>query len=114
MKILLDSIKKLFMKKANRKPNKSDKKLAIAKYPNGTRVKVKVGHPMLEFKDGKYVKYDLRPELTMDTATVEYTYGEAYGGVSKDTFKNYSLRFDKHGLVSWFDEDNLIAVKNED
>lgn len=114
MKIAFDSIKQLFMKKANKKPKKSEKKLTKAKYPNGTRVKVKMGYSMMDLQGGKYVNYDLRPELTMDTATVEYTFGEIYDGKGEDAFKTYALKFDKHGSISWFSEDNIIEVKNED
>jgi hypothetical protein len=95
----------------------------LQKYKKGERVKVFIGHSMwsngiempnakLLFEDGKFKMYDIRPQLTEDTATVEYTYGEMAevdGRFSKGDggYKRYSLKFDKHGRIAWFDEDNI-------
>lgn len=85
-----------------------------AKYPNGTRVKVKYGHLIWNIGGGKEMKAtDISPHLTEDIATVEYTYGEKSEtdfrySQGDDGYKRYSLRFDKFGGISWFDEDCLI------
>lgn len=88
------------------------------KYKKGDRVKVKYGH-ILWSNDKRMVgnnwkqigemQYDIRPELTEDIATVEYTYEEKFSK-GDDDFNIYSLKFDKHGSISWFDEDHLIPV----
>lgn len=81
-----------------------------AKYPNGTRVKVTIGHPMWS---NKGPVTDLAPHLTEDTATVMYTYGEKSETDNRYTkgysgYKQYGLRFDKYGEIAWFDEERLI------
>lgn len=86
------------------------------KFHKGDRVKVLIGHPMWTISGknkGKCV--DLSPELTEDIATVNYTYGEMSetdGRYSKgdDGYKRYSLTFDKHGTISWFDEQIIIPT----
>lgn len=99
------------------------------KYKKGDRVKVNVGHWMYSNKEnssiGKFIGksenggfyYDIRPQLTEDTATVEYTYGEKSetdGRFSKGEsgYKQYSLKFDKYGSISWFDEENITPSQN--
>lgn len=77
------------------------------KYPDGTRVKVSVGHPMIEYIDGELKNLDFRPEYTNDTATVVGTYASKYGGADN---RSYILNFDKHGRISWFDEDVITAI----
>ncbi len=94
----------------------------MQKFKAGDRVKVKYGHIMWsktaidsngiktikKGDNGNWFMYDINPSLTEDEATVEYEYKEKYGG---DNQKNqYSLKFDKHGSVSWFDEDHLIPI----
>lgn len=96
------------------------------KYKKGDRVKVTIGHSlwspkkMPQFDKYKYLGndydfhlYDMNPELTEDTATVEYTYGEMSEidfrySKGERGYKQYSLKFDKHGSISWFDE-NIIT-----
>jgi hypothetical protein len=86
------------------------------KYKKGERVKVFVGHPMWSISGpNKGRVQDLRPELTEDTATVEYTYGQMSESDFKyskgsDGYKRYSLIFDKHGSICWFDEENIYPV----
>lgn len=96
------------------------------KYKKGERVKVLVGHRIwsngMDFpnakllaSDGKFKEYDIRPELTEDIATVEYTYGqmsESDWKYSKgeDGYKRYSLKFDNHGSIAWFDEENIYQA----
>jgi len=86
-----------------------------AKYPNGTRVKVKIGHRMWSNDgNGKIMETDTAPYLTEDTATVMYTYGEKSETDWKfskgdDGYKQYGLKFDKYGEISWFDESDLIV-----
>lgn len=84
-----------------------------ARYPNGTRVKVKYGHLIYSSFKGNTGWSDARPELTEDTATVAYTYGEKSetdGKYSKGDagYKSYALTFDKYGTIAWFDEKHLI------
>lgn len=88
----------------------------MQKFNKGDRVKVKYGHVIWskeEMNIGKYLGkaefghcYDIRPALTEDVATVEYEYKEQYGGVKEGN--EYSLKFDKHGSIAWFNEADLI------
>lgn len=85
------------------------------KFQKGDRVKVLNGHIIWEYADGKFKRQDLRPELKEDTATVEYTYGqmsEVDWRYSKGTngYKEYSLKFDKYGSISWFHEKDIILA----
>lgn len=105
-----------------------------AKYKNGSRVKVKYGHLIwqnnkceghLGMKESPTCKlvhtdehiqwFDIRPELTEDIATVEYTYGEKsetdyrFSGGDAE-YKRYCIKFDKHGTISWFDEEQLELI----
>lgn len=96
------------------------------KYKKGERVRVLVGHRLWSsdplFKggkvlseNGKFKEIDINPELTEDTATVEYTYGQASETDSrfskgKDGYDRYSLRFDKHGSICWFDEFDIVKA----
>lgn len=95
--------------------------MAIQKYNNGDRVKVSVGHwiisPTENSKLGKFVEkyndsfvYDMRPELTEDEATVDYSYAERYGKGDKESSHSYSLKFDKYGSISWFEEGIVSPV----
>ena len=95
-------------------------------YKKGDRVKVKYGHLLwsnddrVKFgkfiqQDGKTKLWDMRPELTEDIATVEYSYGEMSEtdfrfSKGEQGYKQYSLKFDKHGSIAWFDEVDLIKV----
>lgn len=84
----------------------------MQKYQKGDRVKVLVGHPIWSNNGGWL---DVAPQLTQDIATVEYTYGEMSEIDSKyskgeNGYKEYSLKFDKHGSVAWFDEKNIIPA----
>lgn len=87
------------------------------KYKKGDRVKVLVGHLMWTLKGGVVTHEDIRPELTEDTATVEYTYGqmseidERYSK-GDSGYESYSLNFDKHGSIAWFDEDIIVPLNN--
>lgn len=88
----------------------------IQKYKKGDRVRVLVGHPIWTISGkGKGLVVDAMPQLTKDTATVEYTYGEMSEinplySKGEGGYKSYCLKFDKHGKISWFDEEHLIPV----
>lgn len=88
----------------------------LQKYKKGDRVKVIIGHSMWKVGGGKDAELiDIHPQLTEDIATVEYTYGEkseidSLYSKGDSGYKRYRLRFDKHGSISWFDEENLIPV----
>lgn len=88
--------------------------MGIQKYKKGDRVKVLIGHPMWQSDgEGKVRNFDCRPELTQDVATVEYSYGEKSETDSRYSpgeqgYKSYSLKFDKYGSISWFEE-NVIT-----
>jgi len=82
------------------------------KYFKGTRVKVLIGHALWSNKNEVT---DIRPELTEDIATVEYTYGEMSEIDSKYSkgeqgYRDYCLKFDKYGSIAWFDEDDIILL----
>ena len=62
------------------------------KFPPGSRVRIS---PESDWYPG-------------ELATVEYTYGHAYGG---DNVRDYSLFVDRRGSSSWFDED-LLTLAN--
>ena len=86
-----------------------------AKIPNGTRVKVKIGHRLWKSNGkGGTIEYDMCPELKADTASVQYTYGEKsetdskYSPGDERTYAQYALKFDKHGVRAWFNESDLI------
>lgn len=86
-----------------------------AKYPNGTRVKVSVGHLIYSFEGGKCSSQDISPHLTEDVATVEYTYGEKSETDYKYSrgergYSQYCLKFDKYGSIAWFNESVITAV----
>jgi len=80
----------------------------MQKYQKGDRVKVLVGHQILGKGDNGWFTQDINPTLVDDTATVEYEYKEKYGGGSERN--EYSLKFDKHGSISWFDEKIIIPA----
>lgn len=88
------------------------------KFKNGDRVKVKVGHPIWQRSNGKVEWMDMMPELTQDIATVEYTYGEKSEtdyrfSKGEEGYKEYSLKFDNHGSISWFNEDVIYLYDSE-
>ncbi len=69
------------------------------KFPIGTKV---------------YVKKDLGPHMSHFTsdcfAIVEYTYAHAYGGTDVDS---YSLNIDGEGSSAWYNENQLIPLKEK-
>ena len=90
------------------------------KYKKGDRVKVLVGHPIwtISGKD-KGKMEDICPELTEDIATVQYTYGEMSEidrrySKGDDGYKKYSLKFDKYGSISWFDESIIVPYESSE
>lgn len=85
----------------------------MQKYQKGDRVKVLVGHPMWSTKGGWL---DINPELTEDAGTIEYTYGQmseidSRYSTGEQGYRQYCINFDKHGSISWFDEENIVLEK---
>lgn len=86
-----------------------------AKYPNGTRCKVLVGHRIWSFENGNPVEIDIRPFLKEDTATIINTYGELSEtdfrfSKSESGYSQYTLKFDNHGEISWFNESDILPL----
>lgn len=99
------------------------------KYLKGDRVRVLVGNRVwcpLSYKrhfplanvimeNDKWAVIDIMPHYTEDIGTIEYTYGqmsEIDNKYSKgeDGYKKYSIKFDKYGSVSWFDERDIVSI----
>ena len=88
-------------------------------YANGKK-RAKTGNPKppgQKFAIGDRVRIaeDLGPMMrhfsgSGQKATVEYTYGQAYGG---DVFNEYSLKIDGRGSSSWYGEHQLTLLRTE-
>ena len=70
------------------------------KFKPGARVKIaeNLGHHMSHFPSGT-------------EATVHHTYAHAYQRKDERSLRQYCLDVDGHGLVSWYNEDQLAVPK---